>query len=78
MVEKVKKAIRLFCTAVYKNTIFRSIVLFVILIGGAIINGFVDGLFFAWVAILSALFLVIQTIVYVIAGIVNMIKDIFR
>ncbi len=78
MVEKVKKAMMLFCTAVYKNTIFRSIVLFVILIGGAIVNGLVDGLFFAWVAILSALFLLIQTIVYVIAGIVNMIKDIFR
>lgn len=78
MVEKVKKAMMLFCTAVYRNTIFRSIVLFAILIGGAILNGFVDGLFFAWVAILSALFLIIQTIVYVIAGIVNMIKDIFR
>lgn len=78
MVEKLKKAIMLFCTAVYRNTIFRSIVLFAILIGGAIVNGFVDGLFFAWVALLSALFLIIQTIVYVIAGIVNMIKDIFR
>ena len=78
MVEKLKKAMMLFCTAVYRNTIFRSIVLFAILIGGAILNGFVDGLFFAWVAILSALFLIIQTIVYVIAGIVNMIKDIFR
>jgi hypothetical protein len=78
MVEKLKKAIMLFCTTVYRNTIFRSIVLFVILIGGAIVNGFVDGLFFAWVALLSALFLIIQTIVYVIAGIVNIIKDIFR
>ncbi len=78
MVEKVKKAMILFCTAVYRNTIFRSLVLFSLLIGGAIVNGFVDGLFFAWVAILSALFLLIQTIVYVIAGIIHMIKDIFR
>jgi hypothetical protein len=78
MVEKLKKAIMLFCTAVYKNTIFRSVVLFALLIGGAIVNGLVDGLFFAWIAILSGLFLVIQTIVYVIAGVVNIIKDIFR
>jgi len=78
MGEKIKRALKLFCIAVYKNTITRSVVLFALLTTGAILSGVLDSLLFAWIAVLSALFLIIQTIVYIVAGIVNIIKDIFR
>jgi hypothetical protein len=78
MLEKVKRAIGLFCTALYKNTITRSLVLFMVLIVGVILNTVYDTTFFIWLALASAVFLFVQTLFYIIAGIINIIKDIFK
>ena len=78
MLEKVKRDIGLFCTALYKNTITRSLVLFMILIVGVTLNRVYDTTFFIWLALGSAVFLFIQTLFYIISGIINIIKDIFK